>query len=106
MRTLDKPTGGVSNRDVLVEEYCDADDIIQATIRARAQGRDILVGTGDRVLNIAGVLIHVHRLRQVDRKEHVQVLHAIEEKHLRAPITVAEISMVMVHGIGSRVFYL
>ena len=48
------------------EECCDADDIIQATIRARAQARDILVETDDRLLNIAEVLIHVHRLRQVD----------------------------------------
>ena len=78
LRSLDKPTGEVPNRDAHVEECCD--DIIQATIRARAQARDILVETDDRVLNIAEVLIHLHRLRPVDisSKEHVQVLHAIE----------------------------
>ena len=32
LRSLDKPTGDVPNRDVLVEECCDADDIVQATI--------------------------------------------------------------------------
>ena len=69
------------NLDVLGEECCNADDVVQATVRARAQARDKLVETDDRVLNIAEVLIHVHRLPS---QEHVQELHAIEDKHLRA----------------------
>ena len=107
LRSHDKPTGDVPNRDVLVEECCDADDIIQATFRARAQARDKLVETDDRVLNIAEVLIHVHRLRPVDisSKEHVQVLHAMEDKHIRAH-TVSFYFFVVVHGVVSRVFYL
>ena len=73
-----------------------------------AQAKHILVESDDRVLNIAEVLIQVHRLRPVDisPKEHVQVLHAIEDKHIRAHDGSNNLNMVMVHGKGSRVLYL
>ena len=93
------------NRDVLIEECCEGDDIIHATKRPRAQAKDILVETDDLVSNIAEVLIHVHRLRPVDilPKSTCRCCTQLRISTF-APIKVPFVSMVMVHDTDSKVF--